>query len=224
VEKMILIVLIVVIFLIVYLTVHLLLVWFNISEVSRGPSIPAYASEKAVLLVIDVHEGITGELSNLYARGMKAQSDEFMKVLNKTIDWAEVNKMPIVYTRQETTDFIYNLVTMGYTKKDSPVTQIDKRVKISGSNIFSKSRMDAFSNSEFSNFLRSNEISRLYITGLDALYCVYGTIKGALCNGYKVSVIKDAVLSNKANARDKMMMKYAAEGADILTSDVLPSK
>ncbi len=194
------------------------LLFKRMSAVSKGEPIPVYSSEKGALLVIDVQEGLTGDLGNFAVKDFKSQSDILIRTINKAVDWADANNMPVAYIRQESVDPIYNMLTGGLTAKGSPASQIDKRVKVSGSNIFSKQKMDAFSNPELDSFLRSMKITRLYVTGLDAAYCVDRTIKGALGRGYKVTAVKDAIISAKAGKRDTMIAKYTAEGVSLTAS------
>ncbi|NLV69068.1 MAG: cysteine hydrolase [Spirochaetes bacterium] len=58
----------------------------------------------------------------------------------------------------------------------------------------------------------------LYITGLAAEVCVNSTIKGAIANGYRVYVIKEAVLSIRGGSPDrKQLDKYRSYGAEIIS-------
>jgi nicotinamidase-related amidase len=75
--------------------------------------------------------------------------------------------------------------------------------------------MDAFSNPALDAFLPQNEVSRLYVTGLDAAYCVDRTIKGALNRGYKVTAVKDAIISSTAEKRDQFLKSYETEGVTL---------
>lgn len=189
------------------------------SEVSQGAPISGHDPQKAALLVIDVQESLTGRLATGFSAGMKAQSEGLVTAINKTVAWAEANRIPIVYIRQENTDFIYNLATGAMLAKGSPGAEIDGRIKISGANIFGKQKMDAFTNRELDDYMRSRGVGRLYVTGLDAEYCVDRTIKGGLARGYKVTAVKDAIISSTPEKRDKKIADYAAGGVRIINSD-----
>jgi len=205
------------------LAAYMFVLFKQMSAVSQGAAIQNYPSEKAALLVIDVQESLTGDLSNSFTKGMKAQSDPLIRAINKTVDWAGANNMPVVYIRQENTDKLYNLLTCGMLAKGSLGAQIDKRAKVSGANIFGKQKMDAFSNPMFEALLNAMQINKLYVTGLDAAYCVDRTIKGGLGRGYKITVVQDALISSTPEKKDDMIDKYTAEGVSITTSDELPA-
>jgi nicotinamidase/pyrazinamidase len=69
------------------------------------------------------------------------------------------------------------------------------------------------------SFLILHQVGNLYLVGLDAAYCVHKTALGALNRGYKVTVVKDAIL-----ARDDMndiLKRYEKDGIAVTTSKEL---
>jgi len=185
----------------------------HFTAVSGGEPIPDYKNPTSALIVIDIQEGTSGEAS--ISNGLKSQSEPFIQNVNKTIQKADSLQIPIVYIYHENTHWFANLVSGGIMAKDAPGTAIDKRVNVITVNIFSKNKTDGFTNPELDKFLRANQVNHLYITGLDAAYCVNGTSHGALNRAYKVSIIKDAVISEKEETKEKMMKKFKDVGMEI---------
>jgi len=181
--------------------------------VSEGETIPDYENPAPALVVIDIQEGTSGELSA--SVGLKRQAEPFIKNVNTTIQQADSLKIPIIYIYHHNTHWFVNLVSGGAMAKGAPGTAIDKRVNVITENIFSKDKTDGFTNPELDKFLRKNQVSHLFITGLDAAYCVNGTSHGALNRGYKVSIIQDAVISEKEETKEKMMIKFSEAGMEI---------
>ncbi len=100
-------------------------------------------------------------------------------------------------------------------------TELDNRIISANSNIFTKRKMDSFTNKDFESYLIKNEISHLIITGLDAEDCVDKTIKGAINRKYKVTVISDAIATKSDEKRSKKIEDFKKIGAEILTTKEL---
>gem|GEM_PF-1298556 len=84
-----------------------------------------------------------------------------------------------------------------------------------------KNGKDSFRNTNLDSLLQKNEISSLYIAGLDAAECVNATIEAALNRNYKVFVIEDAVISKTPATMDSMMRIFMQRKVNIVTSDSL---
>ena len=69
-----------------------------------------------------------------------------------------------------------------------------------------------------SSILIKNEISKLFVVGLDAAHCVNSTIIGAMNRGYKVVAISDAIISDPDTVKIQMLKEYADRGVDILAT------
>lgn len=183
-----------------------IITYSQLSMVSKGEIIPKYSSSKSALLVIDIQEGTTGSHSLLPR--YKNQAKQFIENVNKVIQKADFFNIPVIYIYHENTNFLFNLVSGGIMKKDSPGSDIDSRIHILSQHWFPKHKMDAFSNPELDIFLRKNQINHLYITGLDAAFCVDRTIKAALNRHYKITYITDAVISQKNENKQKIINGY----------------
>jgi nicotinamidase-related amidase len=98
---------------------------------------------------------------------------------------------------------------------------LDPRLKIVGDMYFSKEEGDALSNPALVSFLRKSKIEHLYLTGLQAEACVYRTFRGALKHGFSCSVIQDAIASKTEARRQRMLRKFASQGANIVSTTQL---
>ncbi len=80
----------------------------------------------------------------------------------------------------------------GFCKPNSQEWEILNTLNIEESDIIvSKIANDSFYKSNLNSILKNNGIEELVITGCATDFCVDATIKSALTNGYKVTVIAD---------------------------------
>jgi nicotinamidase-related amidase len=93
---------------------------------------------------------------------------------------------------------------------------IDRRIVKINNHDFEKNRTDAFSNGALEQFLIDRQVNELYLTGVDAAYCVYYTALGAKNRGYMVKVVLDAVASR--SDMNKIMERYRRRGIATVTS------
>jgi nicotinamidase-related amidase len=63
--------------------------------------------------------------------------------------------------------------------------------------VFAKCRADAFTNPALQTFLKERGIHNLIVVGVMAEACVRATVKGAIRLGYQVTVIPEAVPSDR---------------------------
>lgn len=87
-------------------------------------------------------------------------------------------------------------------------------------NDFTKRISDAFSNPLLDELLIRNQVNELFLTGLDAAYCVHTTAQGGLNRGYKVTVVRDAILTQKN--MDAVLKRYKKDGIATITSETMP--
>jgi len=185
--------------------------------VSKGEPIPRYTVARSALLVIDIQDGTTGGSS--HSSSLVKQSAALIGTVNAITARAQKLNMPVIYIRHEYTDRVFNFITMGMLATGTKSVELDKRLNVVSPNIFVKYKSDAFSNPELDAFLRKNEISHIYVTGLDAEYCVHKTILGALNRGYNVTVIHDAVITANTAKKDMLLQQYVKEGAVLASSE-----
>lgn len=93
--------------------------------------------------------------------------------------------------------------------------EIDPRIAAAGFPVFSKEASDAFSNPALSAYLRKKELTRLAIAGVFAEGCVRATVNSAVKRGYQVTVMADAVASNKDWKKRAGIWSMRKKGASI---------
>ncbi len=180
---------------------------------TTGKHIAKYANPRKALLIIDVQEdytGLKGKQPPLF-KNVEGQ----IATINALIDHALKSGMEVAYIRQVFNNNIITRLIPGRTIEGLPGTEIDARIKIVNRNDFTKRISDAFSNPRLENFLITNQVDEIYLVGLDAAYCVYYSALGAHNRGYRVTVVRDAVMTRK-DMND--VLKLYNEGSIGLTS------
>ncbi len=181
---------------------------------TQGAKISAYANPQKALLVIDVQEdysGLKGKQPVLYPH-----VEPQIAAINGLIDKASKAGVNVVYIRQIFDDNVISRLMGGRTVEGKPGVELDARINMVSKNDFTKRLSDAFSNPQLESFLAGNQVNELYLVGLDAAYCVYNTAKGALNRGYKVTVVKDAIMTRK-NMSD-ILKRYEQEDISLTSS------
>ncbi|MDF9837041.1 MULTISPECIES: cysteine hydrolase [unclassified Breznakia] len=156
--------------------------------------------EKA-LVVIDLQNDITKNYKEIIGN------------VNNSINWAQRNNLHVVYIRH------YNLTPLTRTfKPDTEGAELVSDLEVVSDNIFIKSKGNALSSKEFSDFINKHEISEFYITGADAVACVKSTTYNMRKADYKVNVLADCITSYNKNKIDEMLAYYEKKGCTLLSS------
>ncbi len=184
--------------------------------ISKGEIISDYDTVKSVLMVIDIQEATTGKVS--ITEEYIQQSDMLITKINHLIQHSEKKDIPVIYIYTETDNWLINLLN-STMKKGSIGTELDSRLHQVSEHILPKEKKDSFSNPYLDKILREKEVSRLYIVGLDAAYCVKNTIIAAVSRGYKVIVIEDALISETQALKDEMINLFLQTGVKIISSN-----
>jgi nicotinamidase-related amidase len=199
--------------------VYFFMYFHGISGVSTGPAVPQGLPDKPALLVIDIQEGITGKTAPKFTQNMVKQSGPFIEKVNQSIAMAQSKNLPVIYIRQEGTDKLFNMMAHHLLAPGDPSAALDPRVKVVPGPVFTKGKMDAFSNPEFEKFLTINGINHLYVTGLSATACVDRTIKAALNRKYAVTPITDAIIGEKVKDKEAKCREWAKANATLAQAD-----
>jgi len=151
------------------------------------------------LVVIDIQNDITKNYKEIIGN------------INRAIDWAVGNDIPVVYIRHE------NLSDGTRTfKPNTRGAELVSDMKIVSANIFTKSKGNALTSDEFADFIDKNSIDEFYITGADAIACVKSTVFNLTKAGYKVNVLSDCVTSYDKRKIDEMLQYYESKGSKII--------
>jgi nicotinamidase-related amidase len=186
----------------------------NWSSVSLGQPIVNYGERRAALLVVDIQEGTTGDVSrnSFY----KKNADGLIEKINHISDVFKNRNYLILYIRSEISNPLINLLDNSYAK-GSLGAEFDKRLKLDSGLEVVKIGNDSFINSTLDSILTRNKINDLYIVGLDAAYCINITSKAAKNRNYHISLIEEAILSESEVVKDSMMIDFRNRGIQILS-------
>jgi len=185
------------------------------SQVTVGEKISNYESPQSALLIIDLQRDITEKDGTI--KGNIQQIDEAITNINKIIDSRK--DLIIVYIAQEFGGSkVLEFLSKGALKHGELGTEFDPRILRVNDNYFVKYVSDSFSNHELERFLIENQVDHLYMTGVDAQYCVDKTVKGALNRNYKVTVISDAVGTSTDEKRSMKLKDFSTLGAEVIST------
>ena len=156
-------------------------------------------SHKA-LVVIDIQNDITNHYRDIIDR------------LNAAIDWAVEQEMDVVYIK-------HNNLSPGTRtfKPDTKGAELVPELRIVSNKVFVKTKANALTSEEFSEYIRENGIDEFYITGADATGCVKSTCFNMTKTGYTVHVISDCVTSYDLKKLPEMLTYYADKGCEVRT-------
>ena len=151
------------------------------------------------LVIIDIQNDITKNYKEIIGN------------INKAIDWAANNEIPVVYIRHE------NLSDGTRTfKPNTRGAELVPDMKIVSTNIFTKSKGNALTSEEFADFIDKNKIDEFYIAGADAIACVKSTVFNLTKANYKVNVLSDCITSYDKRKIDEMLHYYESKGSKII--------
>jgi nicotinamidase-related amidase len=190
--------------------------FYRIVAATHGPRIASDARETA-LLVVDVQEDYTGPNAKQSFR----EATRLLSTVNRLTRAAAERGWRVVFIRNEMPDeWFYRRLSGGTAVRGTPGVRIDTRLErpVSSREI-PKSRSDAFSNADLDQYLRSEHVGRLLVTGLDAAFCVRATTGGARNRGYETIVVQDAIATESGKSLAELSEAYRAMGAMVQSSD-----
>jgi nicotinamidase/pyrazinamidase len=188
------------------------------SIVTTGQPVENYGKHKSALLVIDIQEATTGQLS-IYPFFQK-NSDELIKNINRIINSFNNQNILVIHIRSEISNPLINLLNSSYAK-GSLGAQFDKRLETTSGLELIKRAKDSFKNTNLDSILTSNKVNELYIVGLDAAECINATVKASQNRNYKVNLIEEAILSKSTEMKDSMIVVFKDRGVNVLHIDSL---
>ena len=218
VKKLILLIVGIIILFMLIVIVNLLVVVKHQSLITKGQPIEAYKEHNKALLVIDIQEATTGDVSPYSYFVMN--SDELIENINKIAEKFNSQHIPVIYVRSEISNPLINIVNSTYAK-GSLGASFDKRLKLFTDTEIVKNGEDSFRKTDLDSILINHKISELYIVGLDAVECINATIEGALNRKYKVNIIEEAILSKSKAAKDSIVMNFRIRGVGVIPMDSL---
>ena len=155
--------------------------------------------QKKALIIIDIQNDITKNYKEVIGN------------INKAIDWAIHNEIHVIYIRHE------NLSVGTRTFKPNTYgAELAPDLKIVSTNVFTKSKGNALSCEELTDFINQNEICDFYIAGADAVACVKSTCYNLCKANYGVNVLSDCITSYDKRKIDEMLSYYESKGSGII--------
>ncbi len=132
---------------------------------------------KKVLLVVDVQKGLLNDNPH--------DKDQFLTNLNDVINYAHEKEIEVIYVRhQSKVGTILEFNTDGW--------KISSKFQIKNfEQIIDKKYNSAFKGTMLDDYLQDNQISDLFIVGMQTELCIDSTIHTAFELGYNVHVIKE---------------------------------
>ena len=187
---------------------------FNVvaNKISEGTPITDPPPPNTALLVIDIQGGTTGDASAL--EGLKEQSESLIKNVNELIERAHSEDQLVVYIRTEVVNPLLNILN-NTMARGTDGAELDPRLLIHEGEVVVKRRKDPFIGTNLDEILTSHRIGTLVLTGLDAGECVRGATLAALNRGYRVAVVKEAVITNEAADKSDALEDLRNQGAAI---------
>ena len=165
---------------------------------------------KKALLVIDMQEVTVGR-----------NHADFFKYDNELLDRVNAvigssDAAVVVYIKNLMKNNLINKLAPVKVFDNTPEAELAKDLLILSDFIFSKYTGDAFSNSEFSEFLKNNGIDTVELIGVDGGGCVALTALGACENNYKVILNTSAIGTMFDAKKDKYFNKLKMLGAEFV--------
>lgn len=155
--------------------------------------------QKKALVIIDIQNDITKHYKDIIDN------------INMAIDWAVQNQIHIVYIRHE------NLSSGTRTfKPHTHGSELVPDMKIASKNVFTKSKGNALTSEDFTDFIRKNGIDDFYIAGADAVACVKSTCYNLRKANYGVTVLSDCITSYDTKKIDEMLRYYEGQGCQLV--------
>lgn len=147
------------------------------------------------LVVIDLQNDITKNYK------------EIVETTNQAIDWAVANDMYVVYIQ-------HNNLSAG-TRTFKPGTrgaELVSELRIVSDNIFTKTKSNALTSEEFTDFIQKHNITDFFIAGADATACIKSTSYNMTKDGYNVCVLSDCITSYDKKKINEMLEYYKKKG------------
>ena len=163
--------------------------------------------QNKALVIIDIQNDITNNYK------------EILGNINQAIDWAVNQAIHVIYIRHE------NLSDGTRTfKPNTTGAELVPEMKMGSKNVVTKTKGNALTSEEFSDFIRKNEIRDFIIAGADAVACVKSTVFNLRKENYGVHVLSDCITSYDKRKIDEMLRYYESKGSNIIRlNDLVPT-
>jgi len=154
--------------------------------------------KNSALVVIDLQNDITKNYREIVER------------VNQAIDWADGNELYVVYIQ-------HNNLSAGTRtfKAGTRGAELVPEMKVVSNHIFTKTKSNALTSEDFTNFIQEHGIAEFFIAGADATACIKSTCFNMAKNGYVVHVLSDCITSYDKKKLPEMLDYYESKGCSV---------
>ena len=154
--------------------------------------------KNSALVVIDLQNDITKNYREIVER------------VNQAIDWADGNELYVVYIQ-------HNNLSAGTRtfKSGTRGAELVPEMKVVSNHIFTKTKSNALTSEDFTNFIQEHGIAEFFIAGADAIACIKSTCFNMAKNGYAVHVLSDCITSYDKKKLPEMLNYYESKGCSV---------
>ena len=154
--------------------------------------------KNSALVVIDLQNDITKNYREIVER------------VNQAIDWADGNELYVVYIQHN------NLSAGTRTFKSGTCgAELVPEMKVVSNHIFTKTKSNALTSEDFTNFIQEHGIAEFFIAEADATACIKSTCFNMAKNGYAVHVLSDCITSYDKKKLPEMLNYYESKGCSV---------
>ncbi len=213
-NKILLRLLLAIVLFIVILVANLALFNLTAGKVTVGVPIENPDPDQVALIVIDIQEGTTGEISD--TESYIEQSEVFIRNVNGAIEDALDKGHILIYIKSEVVNPLINILNNSMAR-GSVGAELDKRLTVKPGHILTKRKNDPFTNPDLDRILTENHVGTLMLVGLDAAHCVTSTVQAALNRAYSISVVENAVISATEKQKNDALDEFSKLGVEIIS-------
>jgi len=190
---------------------------------------------RSALIIIDMQNAFCYPNGSYIKRGFNiVDLGKIIKNIKVLLEWARSEKIQIIYTKMQfkinysdggmlinkILPVIKNVNGLISNTWDSDIIE-DFNIK-EDDLIVEKNKYDAFSNNVLDEFLNSNEINHIYVTGVLTDICVESTLRSAVTSEYEVTLISDACSTIDKDRQQKAIERIDQNfGNTILTKNLI---
>ena len=159
------------------------------------------------LLLIDLQIDFLADNGRMPVGG--ANAERVISVANRLVELFEERRWPIIviFNQFKQSDFLGNFFRRYAAIEGSEGGKIDSRILVQEAHYFSKAKSSAFSNPDFSEYLKMAGIGHVVICGVYAEGCVRATAFDAQKANLDTLVLSDGVSSNR-NSKCKWAISH----------------
>lgn len=158
--------------------------------------------EKLAVLLIDMQEGFVRNLS-------KEEKRRIVRNQQKVLRWCVRMRIPIIVVCYER----YGRVIAPLRKQLEGTRCVVRRI--------TKNWNDAFEGTPLADILKNLKITRLFLMGINAVYCVMDTAAGALHNGFSICTSNAVIAGAQHQPKNNGIPWYRKKGIVLPESDLI---